>query len=146
MGGFTCTNNTITPTFSALPSIFSGTIDSPLPTISSNGITGTWTPAFNNMASTSYNFTPTAGLCSNIGTANLTLTVIPCPTGQTFTSVSDNISSGTNLQKANVVITATNKITGGNTTYQAGNKIEMNSGFEVSGGAIYLTKILAGCN
>jgi Concanavalin A-like lectin/glucanases superfamily len=146
MGGFTCTNNTILPTFSALPSIFSGTITSPLPTISNNGITGTWTPAFNNLVTTTYSFTPTAGLCSNVETTNLTLTVIPCPTTQTFTSSSDNISSGTNLQKANQVITATNKITGGNTTYQAGNKIEMNPGFEVSGGAIYLTKILAGCN
>lgn len=144
--GVSCTNNAILPTFSALPSMFSGTVASPLPTISNNGITGTWTPAFNNLATTTYSFTPTAGLCSNLGTANLTLSVMPCPTTQTFTSSSDNISSGTNLQKANQVITATNKIAGGNTTYQAGNKIEMNPGFEVSGGAIYLTKILAGCN
>jgi hypothetical protein len=138
--------NPITPTFNAITPICFGTAAPTLPTTSTNGITGTWTPAFNNLATTTYSFTPTAGLCSNLGTANLTLSVMPCPTTQTFTSSSDNISSGTNLQKANQVIMATNKITGGNTTYQAGNKIEMNPGFEVSGGAIYVTKILAGCN
>ncbi|MCP9770925.1 LamG domain-containing protein [Lacihabitans sp. LS3-19] len=144
--GIACTANTILPVFSALPSAYSGTVVSPLPQISNNGIAGTWTPALNNLATTTYTFTPSIGLCGNLGSTELTLTIIPCPSGQTFISPNDNISSGTIFQKANQSITATNKISGGNTIYQAGNTINMNPGFEVANGAVYLTKLLAGCN
>jgi hypothetical protein len=79
-------------------------------------------------------------------TKTLNITAGTCPQTLTFVSPANNISSGIVSQKANQMITATNQITGGNTTYQAGNNIQMNPGFTVSGGAVYLTKILAGCN
>src|SRR4029434_8598248 len=40
-----------------------------------NGITGTWSPALNNTATTTYTFTPTAGQCAT--TATLTIVVNP---------------------------------------------------------------------
>ena len=51
-----------------------------LPTTSNNGITGTWSPAYNNTAlpgtSTTYTFTPTAGQCAI--TTTETITILPC--------------------------------------------------------------------
>src|SRR5690606_40343944 len=53
-----------TPTFDAVAPICSGELLSPLPTVSNNGITGSWSPAINNEATTTYTFTPDAGQCS----------------------------------------------------------------------------------
>ena len=49
-----------------------------------NGITGTWAPALNNTATTTYTFTPAAGQCAN--TATMTITV-NAKTDPTFTQV-----------------------------------------------------------
>ena len=67
----------ITPTFNLIPPICSGATLATLPTASLNGITGTWSPALNNTATTTYTFTPTAGQCAN--TTTLTITVNPKP-------------------------------------------------------------------
>jgi len=66
-------NQGIAPTFAAIAPICSGTTLNALPTTSANGITGTWSPALNNSATTTYTFTPTAGQCAS--TATLTITV-----------------------------------------------------------------------
>ena len=68
---------TVTPVFNAIAPICAGDVLAPLPTISLNGITGTWAPALNNTATTTYTFTPAAGQCA--GTATLTITVNPKP-------------------------------------------------------------------
>ena len=65
-------NPVVTPTFNAIPSICSGTALSPLPIISTNGIAGSWSPALNNTATTTYTFTPNAGQCA----INATLTIV----------------------------------------------------------------------
>jgi hypothetical protein len=83
----------ITPTFNAVTAICSGASLSPLPTTSLNGITGTWSPALNNTATTTYTFTPTAGQCAN--TAQLTITVNQ-PVTPTFTPIAA-ICSGASL-------------------------------------------------
>lgn len=67
----------ITPAFDPVPPICSGTTLNALPAISINGITGNWSPALNNTATTVYTFTPTAGQCANAVT--LTITVTPKP-------------------------------------------------------------------
>jgi gliding motility-associated-like protein len=78
-------NAPTTPTFAAIAPICSGgTIT--LPTTSTNGITGTWSPAVNNTATTPYTFTPTAGQCAT--TASMTVTVNPIPTMTTPPNVS----------------------------------------------------------
>ena len=88
-------NPKVVPTFTAVAPICKGSTLSALPTTSNNGITGTWSPSLNNMATTTYTFTPTAGLCAN--TTTLTIVVTP------IVAVNDNF------------ITPINTLTGGNT-------------------------------
>ena len=66
-------NPAVTPAFTAVPGICSGAALAALPTTSNNGITGVWTPALNNTATTTYTFTPDAGQCAT--TTTLTITV-----------------------------------------------------------------------
>src|SRR4029450_13553150 len=68
-------NPNIRPTFTAVAPICSGATLAALPTTSNNGITGPWSPALNNTATTTYTFTPAAGQCAT--TATLTITVNP---------------------------------------------------------------------
>ena len=68
-------NPSTTPTFAAVGPYCSGAVIPALPTTSNEGITGTWAPAINNTATTTYTFTPTAGQCAT--TATLTITVNP---------------------------------------------------------------------
>lgn len=68
---------TVTPAFNAIAPICSGDVLSPLPLTSLNNISGTWSPALNNTATTTYTFTPNAGACA--GTATLTIIVHPKP-------------------------------------------------------------------
>lgn len=56
--------NTLTPTFAPISPICSGAVLGALPLISTNGVSGTWSPALNNIATTTYTFTPDS---SNIG-------------------------------------------------------------------------------
>jgi gliding motility-associated-like protein len=65
-------NQPVTPTFTQVAPICNGGTIS-LPTTSNNSITGTWSPAVNNAATTTYTFTPTAGQCAT--TATMTVTV-----------------------------------------------------------------------
>ncbi|CAN1553115.1 Secretion system C-terminal sorting domain [Flavobacteriaceae bacterium] len=46
------------PTFASISPICSGDIVQVLPSVSTNGISGTWSPALNNTATTTYTFTP----------------------------------------------------------------------------------------
>ncbi|MBI3134105.1 MAG: gliding motility-associated C-terminal domain-containing protein, partial [Bacteroidetes bacterium] len=68
-------NPNVTPTFAAVAPICSGDALAALPTTSINGITGTWSPAIDNTATTTYTFTPTVGQCAT--TTTLTITVNP---------------------------------------------------------------------
>jgi gliding motility-associated-like protein len=65
----------ITPTFTQVGPFCSGANIAALPTTSNNGITGAWAPAINNTATTTYTFTPTAGLCAT--TQTMTITIDP---------------------------------------------------------------------
>lgn len=60
----THSGGTVTPTFTQVPPICEGSFLAALPTTSNNGIVGSWSPAINNMATTTYTFTPTNPLCS----------------------------------------------------------------------------------
>jgi gliding motility-associated-like protein len=81
-------NPNVTPTFNAVADICSGDVLSPLPTVSTNGISGTWSPALDNTTTTTYTFTPDAGQCAT--TTTLTIIVNPLPT---FTVVTTNPTS-----------------------------------------------------
>ena len=84
-------NNGTTPTFTQVPAICTGGTFT-LPATSNNGISGTWSPAINNTATTTYTFTPTAGQCA--ATATMTVTVNNGTT-PTFTQVPAICSGGT---------------------------------------------------
>ncbi len=66
-------NQKTTPVFTPINSVCEGDIINPLPLVSNNGITGTWSPALNNLTTTEYTFTPNSGECA-IAT-QLTITV-----------------------------------------------------------------------
>jgi gliding motility-associated-like protein len=72
---YTATGSTV-PTFTALGPYCQCAIPGILPTISTNGITGTWSPAVISTASagtTTYTFTPNAGQCALPKTMNITV-------------------------------------------------------------------------
>ena len=75
-------NNTvtsITPTFNPIaPICAGGTIN--LPTTSTNGITGSWSPAVNNTQTTTYTFTPTGGQCATTTTLQVSVGAPQTPT------------------------------------------------------------------
>lgn len=83
----------VTPTFNSVSPICSGTVLTTLPTVSNNGITGSWSPALNNTQTTTYTFTPNIGQCAN--TTRLTITVIQKTTPDFPTTLS--VCSGGNV-------------------------------------------------
>jgi Secretion system C-terminal sorting domain len=82
----------ITPTFTQVPAICSGASLTALPIASINGITGTWSPALNNTATTTYMFTPTTGQCAT--NVTMIITVNP-PVTPTFATVNAICSEAT---------------------------------------------------
>ena len=92
--------------FDPIPAICEGD-PNPLPATDLNGVTGTWTPAFNANTTTDYTFTPDAGQCATTP-APVQLVVNPLVT-PTFTAVSP-ICSGDTI--APLPTTSNNGITG----------------------------------
>jgi gliding motility-associated-like protein len=68
-----------TPQFNPIPAICTGEAIN-LPSSSINGILGTWSPAINNVATTTYTFSPNSGQCAN--SATMTVIVNPANTPQ----------------------------------------------------------------
>jgi hypothetical protein len=82
----------VTPTFTAVAAICNGGVLSALPTTSTNGITGTWSPALDNTTTTIYTFTPTAGLCATTATLTITVNPILNPTINCGASTTNSVS------------------------------------------------------
>jgi alpha-tubulin suppressor-like RCC1 family protein len=95
----------IEPKFAAV-TICSGAPATPLPTTSTNGVTGTWAPALSNTTSATYTFTPTAGQCAKSTTLAVTVRSTVTPT---FNAVAAICSGGT---LAALPTTSLNGITG----------------------------------
>lgn len=68
-----------TPVFALTDQYCEGSAIPDLPLTSDNGISGVWSPAIDNMNTTTYTFTPSAGECANSTTftINITPTVTP---------------------------------------------------------------------
>ncbi|MDD5151962.1 MAG: hypothetical protein PHC28_16035, partial [Flavobacterium sp.] len=64
--------------------ICSGDFLAPLPTTSTNGITGVWSPTIDNTVTTTYTFTPTSGQCA---TSSTSMTIVVNPLIATFDPV-----------------------------------------------------------
>src|SRR5690606_31280367 len=73
-------NENLVPTFDAVDPICAGAVLTPLPTTSTNGITGTWAPALNNTQTTTYTFTPDAGQCATTTTLQIVVNENLVPT------------------------------------------------------------------
>jgi hypothetical protein len=88
-------NQPIIPTFDSTGSYCIGDSIADLSVISNNGITGSWTPAINNLNTTTYTFYPTSGQCANLAT--LTIPVTPCACDTTNLSLDcdgDGVTNG----------------------------------------------------
>jgi gliding motility-associated-like protein len=94
------------PIFDSGGTYCSGEYISALPTTSNNSITGTWSPAINNTATTTYTFTPTTGQCAFTTTNDITITP---NTNPTFNAVGP-YCSGESISA--LPTTSTNAITG----------------------------------
>ena len=77
LNGVIVVNPNITPSFAPIAAICSGSAFPALPATSTNGITGTWSPAPNNLQTTTYTFTPTAGLCALPATISVVVNPLP---------------------------------------------------------------------
>ncbi|MGG9972196.1 gliding motility-associated C-terminal domain-containing protein [Ferruginibacter sp. SUN002] len=75
------------PVFAAVPNVCQGATAPILPTSSTNGITGTWSPAVSTatVGTTTYTFTPGAGQCAT--TTTLQITVTAASTVPAFASI-----------------------------------------------------------
>jgi hypothetical protein len=70
-----CGAPVVIPAFVPIGPICAGSSLSPLPTVSLNGIAGTWSPALNNQQTTTYTFTPNPG--QNATPVTMTIVVNP---------------------------------------------------------------------
>lgn len=132
-------NPGVTPTFTQVAPICSGGTLGALSTTSNNGITGTWSPALNNTATTTYTFTPTAGQCAT--TTTMTIVVNPAPV------VATNVTNETCTTADNgiIAVTASGPNNGYNVSW-TGTSSGNPAGTEIatSGGAYSITNLNAG--
>ena len=71
----------VTPQFDLNTTFCEGSAIPALPTVSQQGIAGTWSPAINSTQTTTYTFVPEAGECANTTTVTLTIGPLAVPTG-----------------------------------------------------------------
>jgi gliding motility-associated-like protein len=154
-------NPIVTPTFEQVGPYCSGQAIPALPTTSQNGITGNWSPAINNLATTTYTFTPTAGQCAAQTTmqiqvndvATTTETETACDSftwnGTTYTSsgtytfTSVNAEGCENIATLNLTI---NNSTSSNETEVACDSFTWNgTTYTNSGVYTFTTTNVAGC-
>lgn len=84
----------IIPTFNPIAPFCSGSTAPILPAVSTNGITGTWSPSvIDNTVSASYTFTPTAG--QDASTVTIDIIVNPSPSAPSFTIIQPTCSNPT---------------------------------------------------
>lgn len=154
VNGIITVNSNTTPTFNQVPAICSGASLAPLPASSLEAITGTWSPSIDNTQTTTYSFTPSAGLCATTATSmtivvNSSPVVTATPSSQTICSgdqTSILLSSSPAGATFNWSVSQTN-VTGG--LSGTGNAITdfLNNNSTSIGNASYtITPTLSGCN
>ena len=84
----------IVPSFTQVGPFVSGKCIPALPTTSNNSISGTWSPAINNTATTTYTFTPAAEQCASITTMTITINE---PLQYTLTASDNSVCAGTTV-------------------------------------------------
>ena len=97
-----------TPTFNAIEPICSGVVIDALPNISTNGITGTWSPAINNNVTTTYSFTPDAGQCATTTTQTINITAPKVTSPISFVAPTTTVAALTNVTIGTQIWTSKN--------------------------------------
>jgi hypothetical protein len=100
-------NPSVVPTFAQVAPICSGQIFA-LPTTSTNGVSGIWTPAINTNTSTTYTFTPTTSNCTS--TTTMTVEVLPA-LAIVVTADSTNITSNSAVLHGAIAVEGCSAIT-----------------------------------
>ena len=131
----------IEPEFTQIDPICIGQIISPLPQISNNNISGAWTPALNNLETTTYTFTPESGQCSYSTTMTIEV--------GTFSPISITASNISNDFDSNQIISVAASGGSGNYEFQLdGGSWQSNSIFEYVTGCeehIVVARDIDGC-
>jgi hypothetical protein len=117
-------NTATSPTFTQQTPLCQNAAAPTLPTTSNNGITGTWSGPINTATAgtTSYTFTPTAGVCASSSTMNIVVNPSAIPTFTQQTPLCQNAAAPTLPTTSNNGITGTwsgpvNTATVGTTSY-----------------------------
>ncbi len=132
-------SSTLTPSFTQVAPVCSG-VTFTLPTTSTNGVTGSWTPAINNTTTTTYTFAPGVNQCAVSTTMTVVVNpsvtpeftqVAPICTGENFVlpNTSNNGVTGTWLPAVNNTATTTYTFTAssGQCALTATMTVEVNS-------------------
>ena len=131
----------IEPEFTQIDPICIGQIISPLPQISNNNISGTWTPALNNLETATYTFTPESGQCSYSTTMTIEV--------GTFSPISITASNISNDFDSNQIISVAASGGSGNYEFQLdGGSWQSSSIFEYVTGCeehIVVARDIDGC-
>ncbi len=78
-------NSIATPVFNAVAPICAGQTLTPLPSLSTNSIAGTWSPALNNTITKTYTFSP-SGQCASTNTLTIVVNALPTITANATSS------------------------------------------------------------
>jgi hypothetical protein len=124
--------STISPSFTQVGPVCSGASLSALPTTSTNGITGTWSPVINNTATTNYTFTPSEeGQCTT--TASMTITVNTLPTAAITNNTATTVLT---CSTAAISVTAT-----GGVSYAWNNSLGTNATASITAAGTYTVTV-----
>jgi surface protein len=96
--------NSVTPSFGFQDAYCQGATIPALPSISLDGVAGTWTPAINSDVTTTYTFVPNAGQCATTVVVTITISPIANPVGET----AQEFNSGATI--SSIVISPSNVI------------------------------------
>ena len=101
-------NPATTPSFTPIDAICAGDSLAALPTSANNGIVGSWSPALNNTATSTYIFSPNIGQCATTTTLTIGVTAVDSPTGESNQAVlADDTLANLTISPATVVWYAT---------------------------------------
>jgi hypothetical protein len=132
-------NPRVTPTFSQVAAICFGSTGTILPTTSTNSITGTWSPAINNTATTTYTFTPSTGSCATSTTMTITVNSTPAPTGVATQSISSTLTI------ASISVTGTGIVWYASAANAASGTNPLPSTTVLTNTTYYATQTIGGC-
>nr|MDA3910791.1 hypothetical protein [Bacteroidales bacterium] len=125
----------ITPLFDPVGPYCEGDAIPALPTTSTNGILGSWSPAIDNTNTTLYTFTPDAGQCALDN--DLTITVNPIPTA--------GITNNTGTDVIDCTVTQIDVTATGGGTYDWGGGVTTAANSLTAAGTYTLTVTDLGC-